>query len=609
MILPSDEYHDRLQKRRLAVTALEQRHQLVARSRLATALAFLVDVWVVWTHHDVSRWWLAVPPALFIALVAIHERIAKAKRQAQRAVEFYEKGLARIEDRWAGTGDASISPEAESHLYAADLDIFGKGSLFELLSTVRTRAGEETLSSWLLRPATSDEILARQQAVEELRYKLDLREDLATLGSEYWPTIHSETLIEWGAAPPVLEGLWPRVVTPIIGAVLLASVVLTRVPGTTAAWIGFAIILAAAGAIGLIFRNAVSQVLSDAERPQKDFNLLSEILARIERETFICPRLVHLHRSLETAGVPPSRQISRVVRMSQFSEMRETDGPIAIVLFLVAGVVCFPFKYVFWGTQLAFAIEAWRKQCGAAIGQWLSTVGEFEALCALAGYAYEHPTDPFPEIVTQENVFQGENLRHPLLPIARCVANDVHFGCEPQFLVVSGSNMSGKSTLLRTVGINTVLALAGAPVRARRLRLSVVAVGATMRIQDSLQTGTSRFYAEIQRIHQIMDLTSGSLPVLFLLDEILHGTNSHDRAIGAEAIVRGLIARGAMGLVTTHDLALAGVAEALAPRAANVHFEDQIEDGKMVFDYRMRPGVVKKSNAIELMRAVGLPVD
>jgi DNA mismatch repair ATPase MutS len=168
--------------------------------------------------------------------------------------------------------------------------------------------------------------------------------------------------------------------------------------------------------------------------------------------------------------------------------------------------------------------------------------------------------------------------------------------------------MSGKSTLLRTVGINAVMALAGAPVRAHRLRLSALAVAATLRIQDSLQAGTSRFYAEIQRIRHIMDLTNGPLPVLFLLDEVLHGTNSHDRAVGAEAIVRGLIDRGAIGLATTHDLALAQVADALAPRAANVHFEDSLVDGKIVFDYRMRPGVVRKSNALALMRAVGLDV-
>jgi DNA mismatch repair ATPase MutS len=210
--------------------------------------------------------------------------------------------------------------------------------------------------------------------------------------------------------------------------------------------------------------------------------------------------------------------------------------------------------------------------------------------------------------VAEEPCFVGEGLGHPLIPEARCVRNDVRLGETLRVLIVSGSNMSGKSTLLRTVGINAVLALAGAPVRARQLRLSSLAIGATLRIQDSLQAGSSRFYAEITRLRLLTDLARGPLPLLFLLDEILQGTNSHDRRIGAEAIIRSLIDCGALGLVTTHDLALAHIAEALAPRATNVHFADHLEDGKLVFDYRMRPGVVRKSNALELMRSVGLEV-
>jgi DNA mismatch repair ATPase MutS len=238
----------------------------------------------------------------------------------------------------------------------------------------------------------------------------------------------------------------------------------------------------------------------------------------------------------------------------------------------------------------------------------LAAVGEFEALSSLAGYSYEHPQDPFPELIGDGACFEGQGIGHPLIPESRSVRSDLCLSNELRVLVVSGSNMSGKSTLLRTVGTNTVLALAGAPVRARRLRLSTLQVGASIRIQDSLQAGTSRFYAEITRLRQIVDLTKETLPVLFLLDELLHGTNSHDRRIGAEGVVRGLIGRSAIGLITTHDLALAGIAEELMPRAANVHFEDHLVSGKLTFDYRLRPGVVQRSNALELMRAVGLEI-
>jgi DNA mismatch repair ATPase MutS len=239
---------------------------------------------------------------------------------------------------------------------------------------------------------------------------------------------------------------------------------------------------------------------------------------------------------------------------------------------------------------------------------WISAVAELDALLAIATYAFEHPNDPFPTLRDEGVIYDAEGVGHPLIPAGRVVRNDVRFGDEIHLLVVSGSNMSGKSTFLRAVGINAVLAFAGAPVCARKLELSLFAVAASIRIQDSLQEGISHFYAEILRLRQVLELTSSSTPVLFLLDEILHGTNSHDRRIGAEAVVRGLVDRGAVGFITTHDLALSKLADAMDGSAANVHFEDQIVDGKIQFDYVMRDGVVKKSNALDLMRSIGLEV-
>jgi DNA mismatch repair ATPase MutS len=240
--------------------------------------------------------------------------------------------------------------------------------------------------------------------------------------------------------------------------------------------------------------------------------------------------------------------------------------------------------------------------------RWLGAVGEIEALSSLAAYHYEHPTDVFPDVVEGPPAFEAEDLGHPLLDDAINIRNDVRIGGDLRVLIVSGSNMSGKSTLLRTVGINTVLAQAGAPVRARHLRLTTLEIGASIRIQDSLHSGVSRFYAEITRLGLIMRRATEPGRVLFLIDELLHGTNSHDRRIGAEAVVRGLVERGAIGLVTTHDLALASVATAMGSRGANVHFQDVLDNGRLRFDYRMRSGVVEHSNALELMRSVGLDV-
>src|SRR5262249_8415729 len=240
---------------------------------------------------------------------------------------------------------------------------------------------------------------------------------------------------------------------------------------------------------------------------------------------------------------------------------------------------------------------------GPDLAGWLDAAGRAEALCSLAAYAFENPADPFPEIIEPGPCVDGRALAHPLMPRGTCVPNDLALVREPQLLVVSGSNMSGKSTFLRTVGVNAVLALAGAPVRAGRLRLSPLVLGATLRIQDSLQRGQSRFYAEITRLRQVLDLARGPVPVLFLLDELLSGTRSGDRGAGAEAVLRRLVDAGALGLVTTHDLALTSVADALGP-AGNVHFDEQLQDGQLAFDYTMRPGVVRQRNALALMRAV-----
>jgi DNA mismatch repair ATPase MutS len=253
-------------------------------------------------------------------------------------------------------------------------------------------------------------------------------------------------------------------------------------------------------------------------------------------------------------------------------------------------------------------LDRWRQESGPAFGRWLAALGEIEALCALAAYRYECPDDPFPELLDAGAVFEAEGLGHPLLPRARCVRNDLSLRDGTHVLIISGSNMAGKSTLLRAAGVNATLALAGAPVRARRLRLAPLAVGATLRIQDSLLAGRSRFYAEVLRVRRLLEMARGTPPLLFLLDELFQGTNSADRRMGAEAVLRQLVDASAIGLVTTHDLALTEIADRLGRRAANAHFEDHFDDGEITFDYRMKPGVLRHTNGLALMRAVGIQV-
>lgn len=588
------EYDVRLARRRAGAAALAADERRIGTWRLLVFAAAALIAWLAFGPGVLPGWSVVLPVVAFVALLLRHARVIPARRQADRAVAFYERGVARLDDAWAGGGVAGDRYADARHPYAGDLDLFGDGSLFELLCTARTRAGQDCLAAWLLAPAAPDEVRARQAAVTALRPRLDLREELAVLGDAVGDALHGEALAAWGTAPRRLPG----------GAARWAAAGLVALAGAAAAGLGMEVsgplpllaALVALAVVGALLRARVRSVVRDVELAGRDLELLATLLARIEREPAEVPRLAALRAALDTAGVAPSQRIAQLERLVGLLDARRNQffAPLAPLLL--------------WQTQLAMAVEAWRAVSGGAVAGWLAAVGEYEGLAALSGYAFEHPDDRFPSLVEGAAQVDGEALGHPLLPAARCVRNDVRLGAEHAVLVISGSNMSGKSTLLRTLGSNIVLAQAGAPVRAARLTLSPLAVGTSMRIHDSLQAGTSRFYAEIQRLRQLVDRAAGAPPLLFLLDEILHGTNSHDRRIGAEAVVRGLVARGAVGCITTHDLSLAGIADALAPRAANVHFADHLEDGVMRFDYRMQPGVVQHSNALALMRAVGLEV-
>jgi len=614
--MPSDPrlvYCRLLEERRADIALRERRHRALGYGRLAAVIAAAAVVWLALAGH-LSIVWITLPIAVFAVLVAIHDRLLRILERRRRAQRFFERALARLDGKWAGTGEPGDRYLDPAHAYARDLDLFGAGSLFELLCTARTHIGEDTLARWLLAPAGPAAARARQEAVSELRPRVDLREDLAVLAEESRTGVDPVSLAAWGEAPGLLErgrlhaAVWALTALGVAGVSALAAYVLSLLGAvriSEAASIAlrdiFLVVLAVNGTFLYRVHQRIGAVVRAAEEAAEELKLLSEVLVRLERESFHSPLLAALGASLDTEGAPPSKRIGRLNRLMELLDSRDH------VLVRVAE------PFVLWTTHLAFAVEAWRRHSGPVVRRWLTATGEMEALCSLASHAFEHPDDPFPEFVGDEALLEAEAIGHPLIERSRVVRNDVRMGgAGPRVLVVSGSNMSGKSTLLRTLGVNAVLAQAGAPVRARRLRMSPLAVGASIRVTDSLQGGVSGFYAEILRLRQILDATARpgpkGAPVLFLIDEFLHGTNSHDRLIGAEAVVRGLVERGAIGLITTHDLALAEIAGELGERAANVHFEDHIEDGRMVFDYALRPGVVRKSNAIELMRSVGLEI-
>jgi len=637
---PGNVYQRLLAERRAQMAEMERRHRNLGYLRLAVAAAAAAVVWIsLASHESVSIAWVLVPAAGFAVLVWLHDRLLRKLELRRRSVAWLERGLARLSGKWAGSGERGERYLDPAHSYAQDLDLFGKGSLFELLSTARTRSGEDTLAAWLLAPADPAAVRERQEAVAELQPRIDLREDLAVLAEDARTGVDPQFLAEWGAGGgageepgTVASGrrevesgrrfaalVWICTFTGLAGLAAVISFLLESariigpVPGAGET---FFVFLIANGWFLHRYRGLVEQRATAVERAAGELRLLSEVLERLEREQFQTPLLARLRAGLEEGGEPASRSnepttgspgtpaSKRLARLRRLAEMLDSRDH-----FLVRVLEIF----ILWTPHLVLRTEKWHRRSGASVGRWLRAVGEIEALSSLAGHAFEHPEDVFAEIIESGPDPSGpcidaEGMGHPLIAEERVVRNDLRIAPPLEILIVSGSNMSGKSTLLRTLGTNVVLAQAGATVRARRMRLTPLAVGASIRVSDSLENGISRFYAEILRLRQILEMTAGTRTVLFLIDEFLHGTNSHDRRIGAHALVKGLVERGAVGLVTTHDLALAGIAEELGERAANVHFEDLIEDGRMRFDYIMRPGVVRKSNALELMRSVGLEV-
>jgi len=594
-VLPSDEYVQRRNARLSRVAHFEKIHIRLGNVRLFLFALAVAMAWASLRAHYFSPWWLGAPIAAFVGVAAYHSRILRARELAERAAAFYERGLARVEDRWAGSGETGDRFNELHHVYAADLDLFGTGSLFQLLSSARTRMGEDALAGWLLSPSKLEEIRERHAAVDELRDQLDLREDLAVLGEDVGVGVHPDALAKWAESPNQMKPLWIRWLAPVLAALAVAgAAVWARWDMATP----LVVIVVIEAVITYSLKKPLEEILHGTEQAFRDLDLLSGVLARVEAHTFQAPRLQTLQGEFLSSGVPGTLSGSAAI-----ARLRKLVDRINSRHNILVRIIDAPLMY---SVQVAFAAERWRQAHGSALRKWAGAVGEIEALLSLATYSYEHPSDPIPQFADGAASFEAEGLGHPLLPAASCVRNDVSILGETRVLLVSGSNMSGKSTLLRAVGMNVVLAMAGAPVRAQRLRLTPLQVGASIRVNDSLREGSSRFYAEITRLRQIFDLAGGDTPLLFLLDELLQGTNSKDRRIGAEGIVRALVTRGAIGLVSTHDLALTDIGGAGHWR--NVHFQDELANGRMTFDYTLRDGVVTKSNGLELMRSIGLDV-
>ncbi|MFN7545085.1 MAG: MutS-related protein [Acidobacteriota bacterium] len=592
--MPAAIYQQRLSACQAELARTDRQIRQLGNVRLLVAAGFLLTLWLsLW-------WWCGIDTLVFLSVgwrMRLLERIAESQR---RAIAYHERALERIAGRWAGTGVAGLAFRPAEHCYANDLDLFGTGSLFEYLCHARSALGQSHLANWLLQPASPATIRERQSAVEEIAADLQLREDLATIGAAKTRDVAACFLLDWGESSSTPFAGAPKLLYGLLSLLGLVAVFALLADLFGSGWpylrIFYLSVGLAAGFVLFHRRRAIHQVLRSSEGAATEVALIASLLARMEDRQFSALLLQSLRASLESEGAPPSRCIQQLRRYMDFVDSRDH-----FIVRLLGPLVL-------WDLHLALALEGWRARHGQALRRWIEAVAAMEALTSLATFRFEHPESIFPTLSPHTPCLRATGLIHPLMPSGQAVANDVELGSPLRLLLVSGSNMSGKSTFMRTIGANLMLAQAGAPVLAQGFEWSPLQIGASISTHDSLQGNISRFYAEILRLRDVMNLTLNPLPVLFLLDEILSGTNSHDRRIGAEAILRNLVGRGAVGIATTHDLALTGIVEELAPRAANLHFEDQLIDGKMQFDYRVRPGVVTHSNAIELMRAIGLEV-
>ena len=583
------QYESRILELQSAIAQLRWPHALAA-GVLAISLGLFLVLSLYVFRGQLSFLWASLPILTAATSARRLQKSRQSKSRLWRLKRFYDRAVRRVKGDWARSGITGEEFNDPDHVYASDLNVFGVGSLFEMLCIARTSLGRRGLANYLSDPPAVDETLLRQEAVRELRPRLDLREKIATLGQFEFLESRQATFDDWLNAPR-LSFARPLPAIAAVTSALLSGIVVAGLLGiipwaSAVTWIFPLVVFHSC--VGLFFRSQVNR-MADWLRPVAiETRVLRDGLLLLETQHFQSAKLRQLSEQVRNG----SRSIRKLERLLHALELRNGD-----VWFYS------PSLALLAGTQLCIAVEQWQRKHGQSLRMWLTAWAEFEALNALAAYGYENPDNTFPEIADGDACFEARAMGHPLLPRASCVANDIHLNRTSPFYVISGSNMSGKSTLLRAVGLNTVLAFAGAPVRARALRLSGLSVVASLSLVDSLLNGKSKFLAEVERLRQAIESAIPDRPVLFLVDEIFGGTNSRDRRIAAEAVVRTLVHRGAIGALSTHDLALTEI-----PGAVNVHMGSRAEGDPMDFDYRLKPGVTTETNALAIARLAGVPV-
>ena len=589
------EYRLRLEAFKKRTTDLESTDRLVSRIRVISFLAIIGVGCICLGDQAVSWWWIWLPIAVFVAILKIHAPIVQRLNRSRAARDFYISSLARLAGDWKNVADAGQQFADSQHPWSADLDLFGQGSLFQRINLCRTLPGKRKLAAWLTTVPANDQIDLRQNQTDSLHDQLDLREALAVIDGDVDWGKAEDTINKWLADSVKPFPAWTLWGARLLGVISLVTLVLVFGNKLSASAIILMMLLQAP--FVYVNRRRIRLVMNHFDAVDKPLRQLAEVTQQFESFPFQEKSLQQLQNRLTVNGVIASARIAELSSQIQWLNnalKNQFFMPIAWILGLYL--------------LLPHRIECWRQNYGSRVSEWLDAVTTLEVLNSIAAFNYEQEGYCKAEISDSSVEYTAIGLGHPLLSAADCVCNDVSLTAGKPLMLISGSNMSGKSTLLRSLGINLVLAYCGGRVRAKSLKAFPFQLATAMRVSDSLQEGRSLFFSVVQRLKAVVDLASQDRIVLFLLDEILSGTNSHDRRRGAEAVIRSLVARNSLGIVTTHDLSLTEIVSSMDGKAVNMHFEDQVEDGQMTFDYKLRDGVVQRSNAIELMRMMGLDV-
>ena len=592
-----DVHAQRLAHFRAKADLWARRATLLSFARLLLFIAWAVCTAWGFTQPTAPVWLSAAGFALaFVVAVALHAGVVSRERNAQVRAELHRLHALRMAHRWRELPPDAPASVPKDHPYAHDLDVVGPASLLRRLDVTQTRQGHECLLDWLLQPSAATEIVARQQAVEELATLVDLRQELqaaASLARAQGPRFDATPLLAFASSPP-LDRLKPLALlrlVPLLGAVLAISFWWLGWPSVwLAPWLLLQFVLAQMASAW------ASSTLEEASACQRHVEGFQSILQTLESQApFRSPLLHELQARLGKEG-------------SLAKALERLDAWVGLAHLRQQALLHFPLNaFLIWDAQVALGLERWKAAHASAVHAGVDAVARCEALASLAALRFEEPETCFPAIV-DEGGLEAEKLSNPLLRAAQRVPNDLHLAGPASAWIVSGSNMAGKSTLLRSVGLNLVLAFAGGPVFASSMRTIALRLRAALKATDSLEEGASYFKAELNKLAIVLAELDREPPAFFLLDELLRGTNAHARAQGARAVLRHLLAHRALGLVTTHDLSLTRMDASETQRITNVHFTDVMVDGEMIFDYRLRPGVARHSNALHLLRRLGVEV-